>query len=309
MSEQFANLASTTLASAYTVGSGSISVMSAAGFPTSGTFTLVIRDQASKAIKLLFRVTSVSGTTFSGASEGTDAAANSGDLVDGTMVSVAMIAQLKADILASVPPNTNPFIYNLTAPVAANFTQKNFNVGSGVVSTQINLSSPITAITLIQHDSGQNQMIALAKAKLAATFTITLGFTASFPFGSNAVGGLFLTDNGGGPNIIHWSPIQPGFGGRCSIFSSYTGFSADIFGPQGQPTSVGPLFWMRIQETASARIYSVSSDGVNFAQVFTESNTAHFTTVQYGWALANRSGGANALEAMMTAYHFTETNP
>lgn len=312
MAEQFANLASTTLASAYTAGSGSISLVSASGWPTSGTFTLVIRDQASKAIKLLFRVTSVSGTTFSGASEGADASANAGDLVDGTMVTVASFAQFKADILAAVPPasNPNPFLQALTAPVAANFSQKNFNVGSGVVSSQFNLSSPVTAISILQHDpNGTNNAIALGKAKLNALFTVTIAFTIRTPPGTNGCGGLWLSDGSGGPNIIWWTVSQGGFGERISTYSSFTAFSADLVAPIHDPLSLGPLVWMRIQETASARIYSVSSDGVNWAQIRTEGNTAQMTTAQYGWSIANRTGSSSAPDAMMTVYHFTETTP
>ncbi len=96
--EQFRNLYSSTLASGYTSGSGSITVTSATGAPAAGNFTLVIRDSSTKAVKLLFRVTSVSGTTFSGGSEGADANANAGDLVDGTMVTVASLAGMRANM-------------------------------------------------------------------------------------------------------------------------------------------------------------------------------------------------------------------
>lgn len=309
--EQLANLYSSTLASAYTASAGSIVVASAAGAPTDGTFSLTILDGTGKVL-LIFRVTAVSGTTFTGASEGPDANAPAGATVVGTMLTVAAMAQIKQDAAALVPPPTvsNPFIQALTAPVAASFSQKNFNVGSNVVSTQSNLSSPVTAITLIQHDpSGTNNMMALVKAKLAATFTLTIGFTAAFPLGANGIGGLYLDDGGGGPTIIHWSPMQPGFGGRASVFSNFVTFVSDLFGPVHDPNTGGPLFWMRIKETASARIYSISSDGVNFAQVFTESNTAHFTTVNYGVGVANRTGGANAADAMVTIYSLTETTP
>lgn len=310
MSEQFANLASTTLASAYTAGSGSISVVSASSFPASGTFTLVIRDQASKAIKLLFRVNTVAGTVFSGASEGADASANTGDLVDGTMVTVASLAQFKTDILAAVPPasNSNPFLQALTAPVAANFAQKNFNVGSGVVSSQFNLTTPVTAVSLLQHDpSATNNMIALAKAKINALFTITLGFSF-IASASNAQAGLWIADGTAGPNMRAFV-VQNGFGIRDSLFTNYTSFGGDAYGPIGQPVIGGPLIWLRVQETASARISSISSDGVNWAQFGTQSNTANFTTTQYGFGLAARTAGGNTADAMMTVYHFSETTP
>ncbi len=306
MSEQFANLASTTLASGYTAGSGSISVVSAAGFPTQGTFTLCIRDQTTKLVKLLFRVTSVSGTIFTGASEGTDASANAGDLVDGSMVSVAMIAQLKADILASVPPAANPFIQSLTAPVAANFSQINFNTGASVVTTQVNNTSPVTSITLIQNDPGATGEIAgLTKSPIAATFTITIGFAWAPGLGAQGLAGLWLTD-GSANNLFLCYQVQTALAIRAPVFTTFAGaFLGDAIGVTAMP-SCGPLLWLRIQETASARKYFTSPDGITFTQIFTESNTAHFTTAKYGFAAEDRGGAGHVA---MTVYSFTESNP
>lgn len=95
---QLANDYSTTLASGYTAGSGSISVTSATGAPSSGNFWLLIRDQTTKAFKLLVKVTAVSGTTFTVTAESTDVNANSGDLVDGTMFTVASVKDMLADM-------------------------------------------------------------------------------------------------------------------------------------------------------------------------------------------------------------------
>lgn len=352
--EQFANLASSTLASAYSVGAGSITVASAASFPTQGTFTVVIRDQSTKAIKLLFRVTSVAGAVFSGAAEGTDAAANSGDLVDGTMVTVASLAQFKTDVLAAVAAaiqivennavalpqepkvnlipgsnvtitavdnpgasrtdvtlaasaGSNPFIQSLTAPVAANFTQTNYNTGASVVTTESDLTIPVTAITIKQHDPAATlNMALLMKSKLAATFTITIGFSF-VAVSPNNLAGIWLSDSAAGPNIIGMF-FQSNNGLRISLFSNYTTYGSDI----ANLTSwlpIGPLAWLRIQETVSARIYSVSSDGVNWAQAMTEANSAHFTTTKYGFGVECRGSGANNPDTIATFYHFSETNP
>jgi hypothetical protein len=309
MSEQFANLAGSALASAYTVGSGSISVVSASGFPASGTFTIVIRDQNTQNVKLLFRVTSVNGAVFSGAAEGTDAAANIGDLVNGTMVSVAMIAQLKADILASVPPatNPNPFIQNLTAPVAANFTAENFNTGAGVVTTQVNNSSPVTSVTVKQHDPNVTTEIAgLDKAVINAAFTVTvaLTFTGS---GANTLAGVWIND--GAKNII--------FGIRCQVgwtVDYFTNFAGNFGGNAYSVNTMnwpamGPLLWLQIQETAATRFYRISSDGITFAQVFSEAVNTNLTTAHYGVACALRGGSAASPDVMITLWSFTETHP
>lgn len=96
--EQLKNLGSTTLASGYTSGAGSISVTAATSFPSAGTFCVTILDATTGAVKLIFRVTSVSGTTFTGGAEGADANASSGDVVVGTMLTAAALSQISADM-------------------------------------------------------------------------------------------------------------------------------------------------------------------------------------------------------------------
>lgn len=223
-----------------------------------------------------------------------------------------MIPLAVALLLAQITQPTNPYIHALTAPVAANFTQTNFNVGASVVTTQTNNTSPVVSITLTQHDpTATNNFAILDKAKLAATFTVTIGFTQASPMSNNAVCGLLVRDSSAGPNIISWSTGQAGFGERISVFASFTSFSADLAGNTGQPVHQGGLIWQRIQETGGARIYSTSSDGLftTPTQVFTESNVAHFTTTRYGFGCASRAGTANAPDSSMTVYSFTETNP
>lgn len=97
MSEQLANLYSSTLSVNYTTGAGQITVASATGAPSSGTFTVAITNAATGNVTLLFRVTSVSGTVFTGSAEGTDANAASGSPVIGTILSASAVTQIEAD--------------------------------------------------------------------------------------------------------------------------------------------------------------------------------------------------------------------
>jgi hypothetical protein len=336
MAEQLANLygaaSPVTLASNYTIGSGSISVSSATGAPTTGTFSLTILNASTGAVILIFRVTSVSGTTFSGAAEGTDTNAPSGSIVVGTMMTAAAVAQIKEDaiapstnanlvlagpssgsaaaasfralVAADLPSGGGAFIQALTAPVAANFTQVNYNTGSGVTTTQANLSSPVTAITIRQQDpSNTGNLAALSKAKLASTFTVTVAITATGTL-TNNIWGLWLSDSG--TNNLFFGNYTGGFGYIGQVFTNFDlGGNANVFTQNATLIPLGPLMWLRIQETASARKYLVSSDGVTFSQIYTESNTTHFTTANYGFAVILRSGG----DAMITCYSFTETNP
>src|SRR5690348_7784839 len=75
--EVFANLAETTLGAGYTSGGSSITVASASGFPSTGVF----RVRLGNAGKTIYRVDSVSGTTFTGGAEANDANATTGDTV------------------------------------------------------------------------------------------------------------------------------------------------------------------------------------------------------------------------------------
>ena len=202
------------------------------------------------------------------------------------------------------------FIQTLAAPSSGSFSQINFNTGTGVVTTQTNNSSPVTSITVIQNDASSTGEIAgITKAKLAATFTVTMGFTQATGAGSGggggALGGLWLTD--GSANNLFLCYQAGAYYLRIPVFSNFAGsFVGDVLGNAIPAVPSGPLMWVRVQETASNRIYSLSSDGTNFMRIFSEANTAHFTTSQYGFALENR-GSAGQVSG--TLYSFTETNP
>jgi len=309
MSEQLANLYSATVqGGGYVAGSGTLVASTAVSGtqPTNPTFSITILDSSGNVL-LIFRVTGVTGSTFTGASEGPDANAPAGSLIVGTMLTVDSINQLFADHSGG-----GGFIQPVTVPIAGDFSDVNFNQGSGVVTTRSNNTS---SISLLQSDpNATEQTAALSKAKLASTFTITLGVSmCSFPIGNNtpnqAFAGIWISDGGSPPNNLFWCLQGDNQGFRIPIFSDLAGsFTGDAL-PQGsinvQPYQQGPMLWFRIQETASARIYSLG-DGSVFFPVFSESNTAHFTTADYGWGCQNRSQPGNIL---ITAYSFTDTNP
>ena len=200
------------------------------------------------------------------------------------------------------------FIQTLTAPVAANFSAVNFNTGSGVTTTQINNSTPVTSITLRQQDpNSTTNIVALEKAKLASTFTVTEAITVAGDLRGQPVAGLFLYD--GSANVLIFG-VQPA--GSIITAACYSNINGTFSGFQLQEGNVqfltGPVLWLRIQETASARNYYLSSDGITFEEIRTESNTACLTTADYGFAVEYR-GSATTGDVAITDYSFTETNP
>ena len=201
------------------------------------------------------------------------------------------------------------FIQPLTAPVSGNFSDINFNAG-GTTTTQTNNSSPVTSINLKQHDpGGSQQIVGLLKAKIAATFTVTVAFAIAGDVQTNPVAGLWLADSTPAKNLF-WGFFQTGGALTALTFNNLAGSFGGFLYQQGTPpwTQGGPLVWMRIKETVSARNYYTSSDGINFNLVYTESNTANFTTASYGFGETTRGSGIGG-ELSITCYSFTETNP
>ena len=68
---------------------------------------------------------------------------------------------------------------------------------------------------------------------------------------------------------------------------------------------MGPLLWLRIQETASNRNYYMGGDGLTWLRICQTTNTDFLTTTKYG--IFSRDQGSQA--AGMTLYSFSETNP
>ena len=302
--EQLANLYSTTLAAPYVAGSLAITVTSATGAPSIGTFSLTILDASTGDVILIFRVTSVAGPVFTGAAEGPDSNAASASVVVGTILSAAAIAQIKTDAGGG-----GGFIQPLTAPVAANFTQQNYNVGTGVATTQVNNTSPVTSITLKQSDpSATYNIVALDKATINALFTVTIA--VSVAGWVNMLAGLWLSDGGSPPNNkIFGNRFNNGI--MSAVFANFLGssFAGFNFGEYTE-MSHGPLLWLRIQETSSNRIFSLSTDGVTFVQIFSESNTSNFTTARYGIAATGwNNAAAGNPDVAITLFSFTETTP
>jgi hypothetical protein len=106
--EQLFNIYSTTLSSSYTAGSGIIHVASGGGLPSGGQFALTVLDQTTLAIKVIFRGSFLGGTAIAVTAEGSDANANSGDIVVGSMMTVRSLVQILEDWLGYGPTANLP---------------------------------------------------------------------------------------------------------------------------------------------------------------------------------------------------------
>jgi hypothetical protein len=137
--------------------------------------------------------------------------------------------------------------------------------------------------------SGTDSLNGLTVAK-PATCTATVHVRNLSLTGGASFGGIAITDGtklvtfglsmGGGLqgfDVFHWTNV-----------TTFASNPAD----QGFPTN-GSM-WLRVQDDGTNFIFSVSPDGVNFIQYFSESRTAFLVATRIG-IVFNRSGGFSGL--------------
>lgn len=294
--EQLANLYSTTLAAPYVAGSGAITVASAGSY-TSGTFSLTILDGAGNVI-LIFRVTSVVGPVFSGASEGPDANAPSGSTVVGSMLTAASIAQLFADngpvsgqyITSGGNFFSGPTLAPATLPVAADFAWVNQGtgifmatetpVGGGLVlhtppagSTELrmrvqNIGADTTLVTIVVPD---------VASQAAENLVAGVGFYES---ATGKVEGVWLVISGDIANL------------EVNRYSSPSGGFA---GNQFNTGNIVYPTWLSIKLVISGGMltFTYSFGGRNFPVCYSEAVNAFFTVAPDQWFYAVDAEGLN----------------
>ena len=307
--EQLGNLATTTLAAPYTAGSGSISVSSATGFPTAGTFSVTILNAAGTVL-LIFRVTSVSGTTFTGSAEGSDASAASGSIVQGTMLTTAALTQIRADAIqfgtrANLPSTTGqlkgnlyrctdspyeyifdgsvwqPYVFgfNVVEPVLANFTQVNVDK-----TTFVTTYGGIIFQVPNNSSTEDFQYIALAVPGSGQYF-VDAAFIPGLIGPVNAVG-VGGAGAGLSKSTVSTDPLVTSSVGNDSGYGSEYINKLYTTGPKNTVTNRnnlgfmqrGPLVWTRYQDDRTTnRTAFISVDGQDWVQVHQESRTTTFT--------------------------------
>jgi hypothetical protein len=320
--EQFANLYSTTLASSYTAGAGSISVTSATGAPTTGTFTLVIRDSSTKAVILLFRVTSVSGTTFTGAAEGADTNAASSSLVDGTMVTVASLAQMRADIsqydtYANLPSSgmlkgdvyrCSDSIYDFWYSGAVWIPFVRGAIGSAaVIPPSGSWSWDNQGSATIDYSKGYGYLVAPTQGldlrlqyRTAPSTPYTIDVLIDWEGTGLGCGGFLGFRQSGTGKLVGLLSVIDGGGQGLSAdkWNSTTSYSG-AYGSTGYKTaaSVGaaPIArWLRIADDGTNLTFSWSNNGIEWVQHDQQTRTDFLTTTgpdQLCWGAYVNAGG------------------
>lgn len=287
-SEKFANLAETTLASDYTSGGSSISVASATGFPTSGVF----RVRLGNAGKTIYRVDSVSGTTFTGGAEENDANATTGDTVK-----IVASRQVAERFLQS-PASGEAFAY--AGVSAADRYGPIWKAGALSTSGWSWVNQGSAALTesggvgtfSMPSTAGTNHRGKYVAAP-GTPYTVTAKISYFMPTANFSTCGLALRESGSSKIIIFGLAGNNGFKLNAAKLTNDTTFSADNL--SAAIAATGDLF-LRVADNGTNVIFSYSLDGVNFNTHLSETRGTFFTTApnQYGIA-GNNSCGSSIL--------------
>jgi hypothetical protein len=330
MAEQFKNLASTTLSGAIDNATTSVGVASAMGF-TGGNFRILVDSE-------IMLVTGVSGTTFTvvRSQEGTAASAHSnGATVAHVLTAGALDAHDQNDLAgydlyankpaAGVPgriflPSDGLFIerdngstwekfgpvWPMTPPQSANFPTW---VNQGSATCVDNKG----AIFLEAGNSSNEQLRARLQAYPTPPFTVDMAFlTNVFPYSSPSItAGLCIRDSvsgkfqcyGVGNTDLHI---------RGYNYSSYSAASGGVTGWPGSGDNhqlEQNLIWVRYYDDgASARVISISADGVTWQQMVSNSRTDYLTPNQIGFFANSLAGyySSYPVDTGITVLHWSQ---
>ena len=282
--EKVRNLAEDELASGYTSGGSSISVSDASLFPTTGTFRVALGN----ADRTIFRVDSVSGTTFTGAAEFADANASAADTV--TLVG----SRGTFERLLQSPDSGEAFAYSGVdgadryGPIwksgALDASAWSWvNQGSAALTTSggVGTFSMPSAV-------GTNHRGKYVSAP-GTPYTVTIKASYFMRTADFSTCGIALRESGTSKVIIFGLANNSGVKLNAGKFTNDTTFSSDNLSAAVAVT--GDLF-LRVADNGTNVIFSYSLDGVNFNTHLSETRGTFFTTApnQYGLAGNNSSG-------------------
>lgn len=311
MTEQLANNAITTLNGGITSTATSLIVNSAALFPTSPQFRILVDSE-------LMLVTGVSGTTFTvsrGVESTTQTSHNSGANV-ALVLTVGAIQQFRADTVKVgtfanrpaagnagriyYPTNSNmifvdngaswtpigPYVPLNPVPAANTFTI--YNTAGNATIVDDNGGLFITGLSL--STGGQDGTI-FGQANPGGTgtaYTLIVGFN-TIPGESNGVAGsynfscagvgIYNVANNQFRSMISYGDSTGAFRLQLRGATGFRAATTNTFDVGGYPWINGPMLWMRIVDDGTTnRTWSVSSDGRHFTKLATEARTTGFTS-------------------------------
>lgn len=273
--ERLANNAETTLASSVVPADSTISVASAATFPTEGDFRIVIDNE-------LMLVTAVTGTTFTVTRgiEGTSAANHN----QGTALAQVLTEEgMKRFIIESFDPmafERNP--YRIQDTNGDLMTSSDFTLVNGTNATVTDNADGSISIEFLAPSATQ-RMPKLERDAPSTPYTIRHAVFASAASDTTTgkgpiVGGYFRDSANDEVLTIRWRPLDNG-DLRLAV-NYYTGgetFDSALFTNLRAEPSPAQITWFEMEDDGTDLTWRVSWDGVHFIEFHTEGRTNTLT--------------------------------
>lgn len=297
--EQFANLAQSTVGTAYVPASGSLVLASATSFPANGPYSVTVVDKNTGIPKMIYRVASVAVNTLSGAAEAVpgDVACNVGDFVFGTMLSAGAMT----NVVASAGGGATPSLASFTPPVLADFSWVTTQGGAAAVQV-------LAAIALTAPTSAGDTLRCFGQL-IGADTVLVAAIAPSGNLPQNyLLSGVGLLESGTGKIITLHVPNVAAISGGVPLrgnvevdqWTSSTAFDSAVASAGGSAGLViggGQLAWFKITLTGGSLTFYYSTDGHNFIQLYQQATAAFFTVGPDNWFFfsdASNSGGTQS---------------
>jgi hypothetical protein len=268
--EQFANDATTSLASSANTTTTSISLTDASAFPSVGNF----RVKADSEI-MLATARSSNTLTVVRAQEGTTAASHSGGATVSQILTAGALQQWGSDNIpgwnGTAPPRC---VYDTSGNriTSSAFTQTNFSGCTALDDGQsIGIYNPAGGA------SGEN--LRLLTLSAPATPYSVVAQLDTLAFGSTQNFGLCFRNSSSGKvsalSLINFSNGQGEF--HVYQWTNPTTFSSNA-SAHNNAFLKSAYVWFKIKDDGTNTIYYASPDGINFVQLYSESRTSFFST-------------------------------
>lgn len=297
--EQLANNASSTLDGAINDSTTSVVVASAATFPSTANFRILIDSE-------YMLVTAIAGTTFtvSRGQEGSAAAAHSnGATVTHVLTKEGLIAFRGDAILTGTTaarpaaatngriylPNDglvayrdtgsawNAFgpIWPLTPPDDGSLTW--YNQGSATTTT----ANGFTFLSSPTNGGSHNFRIRGKALAVSSNYTLTFGFGCLQAPGSSGWCGVMLRDSSGG--ALQSFGVGADGGTFMELWNSVSSFSSTLWSQNSLAITGGPIMWVRFQDDGTNRLTYISRDRFNWRLIDSRTRTNFFTPNSFGF--------------------------
>jgi hypothetical protein len=272
--EVFANLVDTTLAANYTAGAASITVASATGLPSTGTFSVRLGNTQ----KTILICSARSGTTLTVTAEANDANATSGDTVTAVILSARTMGQLMQE-----PATDSPYI--VTPSYSRGLAQRLYPIDPAQFSWTNQGSATETTTNGFAYleipSSATNSLRIRRKAQPATPYVITVGFLALVVNFSFFDAGICFRESATSKlEVLRLASAAASTSIYLTTASSETALVSNIYtlGIMGNG-GFGQLMWFRMANDGTNLTMSYSVNGYNFTAIgAARAKNAYFTT-------------------------------